>query len=255
MDTGGERTHAVSTWVPFRPEQGRREKMAPQARKRTQRERLLKGMVEVANRRGYAGASVSAVIAEAGVSRPTFYDYFADRDECFTATIRDVQQALARQVEGALDGRGPERAVGAAIEAILAFADARSTEARFLTAESMSGGRVALDARDQGIAAIAAVIDAAQEGVRPRTPLGDLEHRVLVGSVYRLIATRLRRGEASLTSLAAGAAGVGAAHMRCRRPRGVGVSCARSRLQAAPRMCRRSRSSRCRPFTRLGARA
>src|ERR1700733_912081 len=50
--------------------------MAPQARKSTQRERLLNGMIEVADRRGYAGASVSAVIAEAGVSRPTFYDYF-----------------------------------------------------------------------------------------------------------------------------------------------------------------------------------
>lgn len=176
--------------------------MAPQARKRTQRERLLKGMVEVANRRGYAGASVSAVIAEAGVSRPTFYDYFADRDECFTAAIVEVQQALAAQVEGALEGCPAERAACAAIEAMLAFADVNAPQARFLTAESMSGGRMAMDARDQGIAAIATLIDMAQQGARSRARLGDLEHRVLVGSVYRLIATRLRRGESSLASLA-----------------------------------------------------
>jgi len=49
-------------------------------RKATQRERLLAAMVIAANRDGYAGANVSAVIAEAGVSRPTFYDCFEDRD-------------------------------------------------------------------------------------------------------------------------------------------------------------------------------
>jgi AcrR family transcriptional regulator len=45
-------------------------------RKSTQRERLLNGVITVANRDGSSRASVSAVIAEAGVSRPTFYDYF-----------------------------------------------------------------------------------------------------------------------------------------------------------------------------------
>ena len=53
----------------------------PKGRKRTQRERIVNGMIAAANRDGYAGANVSAVIEQAGVSRPTFYDYFADRDE------------------------------------------------------------------------------------------------------------------------------------------------------------------------------
>src|ERR1700679_1120423 len=55
------------------------------ARKGTQRERLLDGMLLAAVRRGYAGANVAQVIAQAGVSRPTFYEYFADRDDCFLA--------------------------------------------------------------------------------------------------------------------------------------------------------------------------
>ncbi|MGO9762078.1 MAG: TetR/AcrR family transcriptional regulator, partial [Solirubrobacteraceae bacterium] len=50
-------------------------------RKPSQRQRLLEGMVATANRDGYAGANVSAVIAEAGVSRPTFYEHFEDRDD------------------------------------------------------------------------------------------------------------------------------------------------------------------------------
>ncbi len=59
-------------------------------RKRTQRERLIAGMVMAARRHGYAGANVSRVIARAGVSRPTFYEYFADKDDCFLATHREL---------------------------------------------------------------------------------------------------------------------------------------------------------------------
>ena len=60
-------------------------------RKATQRERLLTGMIAAAVRDGYADANVSAVIAEAGVSRPTFYDYFVDSDDCFLAALAQVQ--------------------------------------------------------------------------------------------------------------------------------------------------------------------
>jgi AcrR family transcriptional regulator len=40
-------------------------------------------MVEVVGERGYAGASVELVVAQAGVSRRTFYRCFENRDECF----------------------------------------------------------------------------------------------------------------------------------------------------------------------------
>ena len=45
-------------------------------RKGTQRKRLIAGMIDVANRNGYANASISAVTTAAGVSKPTFYEYF-----------------------------------------------------------------------------------------------------------------------------------------------------------------------------------
>jgi AcrR family transcriptional regulator len=56
----------------------------------SQRERLISGMVAAAARHGYAKASVARVIAQAGVSRATFYEQFADREECFLAAYRDV---------------------------------------------------------------------------------------------------------------------------------------------------------------------
>jgi AcrR family transcriptional regulator len=175
--------------------------MAPRTRKSTQRERLLNGLVEVANRHGYAGASISAIIAEAGVSRPTYYDYFSGRDDCFTATIWDVHDELHGAVGTALATAEPENAIAAAIGAVTMFAVDQPARARFLFGESMSGGKAALDARDEGIAMIAADVARAESSADPLAAVCDLDPRIAIGSVYRLIATRLRRGEAAISNV------------------------------------------------------
>ena len=175
--------------------------MVQRGRKSTQRERLLAGMVAVANRGGYASANVSAVIGEAGVSRPTFYDYFEDRDACFAASIEDVQDQLAGQVAGAIAEHAPEQALGAAIEALVGFASAHPARVRFLSSEALAGGAGARRMRDQGIARMAGTIQAALASA-PRTAAApDVEHRVLLGGIYRLLATRLRRGEPAISRL------------------------------------------------------
>ncbi len=177
------------------------ETMAQQRRKSTQRERLLRGMVEVTNRRGYAGANVSSVISEAGVSRPTFYDYFTDRDDCFSASIEAVQQELLAAITQALEAHAPAEAMSAAVTALVGYAGTNGARARFLMGESMAGGARALDARDRGITQIATAIEQAQRAAPKGANVPDLEARVLVGSVYRMIATRLRRGEAAISKL------------------------------------------------------
>lgn len=206
MDTSSDSACELSTRIRFcarrrlavaRPAQT----MAQNARKRTQRERLLRGMVEATNRGGYAGASVSAVIAEAGVSRPTFYDYFADRDACFRGSIEDVEGELLEAVEQALQGRPAQEAMGAAVTALVAYAGAEPARARFLMGESMTAGAGALDVRDRGIARIASAIEDAQDHAASQAPLPDLDARVAIGSVYRILATRLRRGQTEISKL------------------------------------------------------
>ena len=176
-------------------------------RKSTQRERLVAGMIAVATRDGYAGASVAAVIAEAGVSRPTFYDYFADRDDCFVATLTDVTERLLINVERAVGGEAPEHATRAAVEALVDFAGSQPAMARFLMGTSMTGGRRALEARDRGVARIEQIIEEAHARVPRATAIPDLSPRLLVGGVYRLLASRLRRGAPGLAGLAEGLVG------------------------------------------------
>jgi AcrR family transcriptional regulator len=172
-------------------------------RKSTQRERLLSGVVAAANRDGYARANVSAVISEAGVSRPTFYEYFADKDDCFVAALADVQGRLMALLRATVREEPPGRALHGSIRALVDFAGAEPAMARFLTNESMAGGAVALDARDRGIAAIERVIQGRYKDVGPDALIPDFSSRMLIGGIYRLLASRLRRGEPNLAGLLA----------------------------------------------------
>jgi AcrR family transcriptional regulator len=170
-------------------------------RKATQRERLLAGMVAAANKEGYSGASVSAVIGAAGVSRPTFYEYFADRDDCFVATIADVRERLLDEIRDAVADAPPEQALAAATTALVAFAGAEPAAARFLMKEALAGGPVALGARDAGIEQTAKVIEGALDSVSAKVPVPDLPIAEVLGAIERLLATRLRRGERVLSGL------------------------------------------------------
>jgi len=162
---------------------------------------MLAGMIAATNSDGYERASVSAVIARARVSRPTFYEYFADRDDCFLAALRDVQEHLLADVGQALQERSPEEAAAAAIQALGVFASSQPERARFLMSESMTSGPRGLDLRDRGIAEIAELIDGASERAPDETPLPDISSAVLVGGTFRLLAIRLRRGEPGISTM------------------------------------------------------
>jgi AcrR family transcriptional regulator len=66
------------------------------------RERLLDAAVRCVARDGMAGANIVAVAAEAGVSRPTVYRYFADRKALVEATMmhagRDLNERIGERL-------------------------------------------------------------------------------------------------------------------------------------------------------------
>ncbi|HTR73265.1 MAG TPA: TetR/AcrR family transcriptional regulator [Solirubrobacteraceae bacterium] len=171
-------------------------------RKSTQRQRLIEGMIAAANRDGYMGASVSKVIANAGVSRPTFYDYFEDRDDCFLAVHRDISERLLTQIHDAVLKAPPERAPQAAIRRLIERAEAEPAQAQFLANEAMAGGPRALDARDGTVREIERIIEEARAGAAPEAPSPDLPTRSLVGAAHWLLSQRLRRGELDLRTFA-----------------------------------------------------
>ncbi len=171
-------------------------------RKSTQRERLIASMVAVASREGYAHANVSAVIARAGVSRPTFYDYFENREACLLAAHRDAAGRLLGQVRLSVKQAPPEQALQSAASALWAFASAMPDQAMLLLDATMAGGPRALDERDRTIFQIERVIERgrAKAPADARTP--DLPTRALIGAICWLLPPLLRRGERDLTGMA-----------------------------------------------------
>src|ERR1700730_16866875 len=69
-----------------------------------QRKRLLSGMAKAVARRGYTDATVAQAIAYAGVSRSTFYEHFADKEDCFLATFSALAPVLGKELLGAVKG-------------------------------------------------------------------------------------------------------------------------------------------------------
>ncbi|HEV7527444.1 MAG TPA: TetR/AcrR family transcriptional regulator [Solirubrobacteraceae bacterium] len=187
MSPRSHRTAAINSKVQRRP-------------KSSQRERLIEGMIAVGNRDGYAGASVSTVIAEAGVSKPTFYDYFDDKDECFLAALVEVHASLMEEFVQELERAEAGRAAQSAVKALVGFASANPSRARFLMGEAMAGRR-ALDARDRGISQLAAAIDEVSASANNEETISDIPSEVLVGAIYRLLSSRLRRGEPAISEL------------------------------------------------------
>ncbi len=159
-------------------------------------------MIAAANRDGYAGANVSQVISHAGVSRPTFYDYFTDKDDCFLQTNRDIAGRLLAQIGDAVAQARPEQALQAAVRRLIQRAEVQPAQGYFLANATMAGGPRALDERDRTIEQIDRIVEDARAKTPPETLSPDLPTRLVVGGVHWQLSPRLRRGETDLGGFA-----------------------------------------------------
>jgi AcrR family transcriptional regulator len=171
-------------------------------RRSTQRERLIAGMIAACSRHGYEGANVSRTIAVAGVSRPTFYEYFTDKHDCFLAAHRELAQLLVREIERAVSAVGPDQAVQAAIRRFVELSQEYPDRADLLTNETMAGGRAALDAHDRMMEQMSEAVERARAKASARMLTPDLPIQMVFGAGRWLLAPALRRGEHDLSALA-----------------------------------------------------
>jgi AcrR family transcriptional regulator len=169
---------------------------APRHRqKATQRERLLTAAIEIVARDEYTHSTIAKIVAAAGVSRPTFYEYFADRDACLLAAVIAINRELLSATATALEQAESSRAALLATDAIVDFCDSHPAAARVWLVECLAGAPATLDARDDGIDALAQLIDKAHSAAPPDALLPALDSCALLGGVHRLLGSRVRKGE------------------------------------------------------------
>jgi AcrR family transcriptional regulator len=162
-----------------------------------QRERLLVGMLRSVSEHGYRGTNVQDVIERAGVSRPTFYEHFANKDDCFIAAFDTAAARLRDRVaSAAADGGEVWRdRLRLAFAAILAFAGAEPEAARMVIVEARAATPAAARRRVDLIEDFARCIDA---NVRELLPGGTTHSPVtasgIVGGVESLLYARINEG-------------------------------------------------------------
>lgn len=170
--------------------------MPPELVGRIQRERLFGAMAEVVAERGYQGATVRALLGRAGISRKTYYELFADKEECFLAAYDEaVEHVLGLIVEAYAEGSSPEDRVRRALEAFLGFCAEEPAVARMCIVEVLAAGPRARERRAATMARLAELVEGALRELRGDDRLGTLAARALIGGVHELIYAPVDAGE------------------------------------------------------------
>ncbi|HXR61813.1 MAG TPA: helix-turn-helix domain-containing protein, partial [Solirubrobacterales bacterium] len=95
-------------------------------------------MLNAAAELGYLETNVQDVIDRAGVSRPTFYEHFSNKEDCFLAAFDTSAERLRKKLEtAARKGGGVWRdRVRLSLEVLLGFAARERDTARTMVVEA-----------------------------------------------------------------------------------------------------------------------
>ena len=164
----------------------------------SQRERLLNGVVEAVAAHGFNETTIGKITDAAKISRRTFYEYFASKEDCFLAAyemidahVRGSMLAVSAPAEP-----WPEQ-VRARLAALLDVLSRDLAVARFFLVEPLAaGGEIAARYRDS--------MQLLAEAIRPQSSLSEMDVEVrdqaLMGGIATLITRRLNAGEADRLS-------------------------------------------------------
>ncbi len=164
-----------------------------------QRERVLAAMHSATAELTYREVSVQDVLDRAGVSRPTFYEHFENKDACFLAAFDSAAARLRERLErAALPGENWRQRLRLSLEELLAFVAEDPDAAMSLIVDARAACPEALTRRDSLLDHFAACLD---DQVRAECPLDDeapspIAAAGIVGGIEALLYSRLNRGEA-----------------------------------------------------------
>jgi AcrR family transcriptional regulator len=164
-----------------------------------QRERLIAGIAEAIAENGYSGTTIAHITRAAAVSRRTFYEHFASKDECFVAAYDTVMKELQERVSTAFEEAEEwPQAIRAGIEAMLEFLAAEPNLARLCMVEALVAGPAVVERYDAAIQSFVPYFQEGRKG-RPKEVLARLSpttEEALVGGMVSLISRRIIAGKA-----------------------------------------------------------
>ena len=160
-----------------------------------QRARLLAAATVSIAELGYTRASVARITARARVSRRTFYDLFASREECLIAVMQGALERVGSEIAALeLTGLGWRERVRSGLFVILSFLDREPMLARVCVVQALQGGpRVLAWREDHILQRLTEILDQGRGESRARGRVCStvLTAEGLVGAAFAIVYARL----------------------------------------------------------------
>ncbi len=161
-----------------------------------QRERILNAVTDVSSLAGYATMSVEDIISVAGVSRRTFYDTFASKEDAFLAALDGVVEELLAEVGSVYETTTTFPAgVRDCLATFLRFVKEEPQQAELLLIESLAAGPAAIERRTQTLKTFAEMLRSCAERLTNGRSPPDLTAETIIGGIYEVVYSRLIAGE------------------------------------------------------------
>ncbi len=161
----------------------------------TQRERILAAALDTVEEIGYARMTVAQVTGRAKVSRKTFYDVFADREDCFLAAFdQAVSQAGTLMAEAYEREPGWRAGVRSALARLLIFLDEEPSLARLCVVDALGAGARVQERRARVLEALAEVVDRGRSATSATREPPQVTADGVVGAVFAVLHKRLLEG-------------------------------------------------------------
>jgi AcrR family transcriptional regulator/DNA-binding MarR family transcriptional regulator len=156
-----------------------------------QRSRLLAAALREIDERGYACTTVAHITGRSRISRRTFYELFANREECLLAVLEQAVALVERDLaEVDLLGLAWRERVRVGLSVILAFLDREPVLARVCVVHSLAAGSRVLERREEILARLTSVVD---EGREESAGCSRLTAEGVLGAALAIVYARLLR--------------------------------------------------------------
>jgi len=199
------RETAATTTVSAHSAKRRRDRHLPRGRHNltrafvvsNQRERIIDALAAVCARKGYRATTVEDVIAEAGVSRRTFYDLFTSKQQCFLVAYEVQMERVLEAVEraySACEGSWSE-CMASALRTLLSLLIAEPNRARLLLVEVLSAGRPALECRHAALSRFGSLFEPGTVGLPLAPADAETVARAVIGGVAGALYSRIAAGQ------------------------------------------------------------
>ncbi len=166
-----------------------------------QRGRLFAAASAVFARMGYADATAEAIAREAGMSKATFYEHFANKEDCIIALFDVGTEDVLNVMRDAADetpADDPRARVRVTLGAVLGTLAEFPDDSQTLLVEIVGAGPRAMEHRDRALEAVSQYLIELneQDAERGATPLLASPHDAyaITGAVVELASRQIRTG-------------------------------------------------------------